>query len=130
MPDYRFRPDLPFLNKKIELGFRAQGRGSRRGEEHSTNAQITNAGNVISAPTVPIHPNVVAAGIDTSSHPSGIGWLCQCGCHDSPRCLWARAAEKTNDPRPSIANNSWQIGSEQSGEDLNCCPSDYWKFGN
>jgi hypothetical protein len=37
------------------------------------------------------------------------------------------AAEDTNDPKPSITNNSWEIGSEQSGEDLNCCPGGYRK---
>ena len=31
-----------------------------------------------------------------------------------------RAAEKTNYTTRSIANDSWRIGSEQSGEDLNC----------
>jgi hypothetical protein len=55
MPDYSFSPDLSFLNKKIELGFRAQRRGNWRGEEQSTNAQVANAGNFIHVLTPPIH---------------------------------------------------------------------------
>jgi hypothetical protein len=33
MSDYTFSPDLSFLNKKIELGFRAHWRGNWRREE-------------------------------------------------------------------------------------------------
>jgi hypothetical protein len=122
MPDYSFSPDLSFLNKKIKLGFRAQRRGNWRAEEQSTNAQVANAGDIIHVLTPPIHPNV-AHGLDARSHPSGIFLLCQCGCHVSPSVPagLGRAAEKTNDPTQSVANNSWRIGSEPSGKDRNCC---------
>jgi hypothetical protein len=72
LPDYSFSPDLSFLNKKIELGFRARRRGDWCGEEQSTKAQVTNAGNIIHALTAPIHPNV-AHGLNARGHPSGIG---------------------------------------------------------
>lgn len=97
MPDDSFSPDLSFLNKKIEPGFRAQGRGNGRREKQSTRAQVANAGNIIHALTAPIHPNV-AHGLDTRSHPSGIRKLCRCACHVSPRCLRAWASRLENDP--------------------------------
>jgi hypothetical protein len=71
MPHYRFSPDLSFLNKKIKLGFRAQGRRNWRGDEQSAYAQVANAGNIIHVLAPPIHPNV-ALGLDAGSHPSGI----------------------------------------------------------
>lgn len=119
MPYFSFSPDLSFLNKKIDVGFRAKGRPDWRGEEQTTDAQVANAGNIIHALTTPIDPKV-SASLDASSHPSGIGQLRQCGCNLSPQsCGPRRAAEKTNDP-PSIANDSRRIRSEQSGKDLTC----------
>jgi hypothetical protein len=126
MPDYSFSPDLSLLNKKIELGFRAQRRGNWGGEKQSTDAQVADAGNIIHVLTAPIHPNV-AHGLDARSHPSGIVQLCQCGCHVSPHCLRAWAGRRENKrPPQSIANDSERIKSEQSGEDRNCCAGFSW----
>jgi hypothetical protein len=97
MQNYSFRPNLSFLNKKIDLGFRAKRRGNWRGEEQSTEAQIANAGDIIHALTAPIHPNV-HHDLDARSHPSGIGQLCQFGGHVFPQRGRGRAAEKTDDP--------------------------------
>jgi hypothetical protein len=72
MPDNSFSPDLSILNEKIELGSRARRRGNWGGEKQSASAQIANAGNIISALTVPIHPNV-SQSLDARSHSSGIG---------------------------------------------------------
>lgn len=59
MADDRLGPDLAFLDKKVEPGFRAHRPWSWGSKKQTSRAQVPDAGNVIPAITTPIDPNSI-----------------------------------------------------------------------
>ena len=59
MPHGRLGPDLAFLDKKIEPGFRAHRRWTWGSNKQASRAQVQDAGNFILAITTPIDPDTI-----------------------------------------------------------------------
>jgi len=59
MPHDRLGPDLAFLDKKIEPGFRAYRPRTWGSKKQTSRTQVQDAGNVIPTMTAPIDPDTI-----------------------------------------------------------------------
>jgi hypothetical protein len=83
MPHDRLGPDLAFLDKKIEPGFRAYRTWTWGSKKQTSRAQVQDAGNFIPAITAPIDPDTIQR-FDARSMPPRVGRCLRRGRHKAP----------------------------------------------
>jgi hypothetical protein len=83
MPHDRLGPDLAFLDKKIEPGFRAHRPWTWGSKKQTSRAQISDAGNVIPTIATPIDPDTVRC-LDARGMAPRVGRCLRRGWHKAP----------------------------------------------
>jgi hypothetical protein len=83
MPHDRLGPDLAFLDKKIEPGFRTHRPCSWGSDKQTSRAQVSDGGNFISTITTPIDPDIFQS-LDARGMPPRIGRCLRRGRHKAP----------------------------------------------
>jgi hypothetical protein len=76
-------PDLAFLDKKIEPGFRAHGPWTWGSKKQASRAQVQDAGNVIPTMTTPIDPDTIRR-FDARGMAPRVGRCLRRGRHKAP----------------------------------------------
>jgi hypothetical protein len=89
----RLGPDLAFLDKKIEPGFRAHGPRTWGSKKQASRAQVQDAGNVIPTMTTPIDPDTIRR-FDARGMAPRVGRCLRREGHKAP---WALPDCKTSD---------------------------------
>jgi hypothetical protein len=79
----RLGPDLAFLDKKIEPGFRTHRPCSWGSDKQTSRAQVSDGGNFISTITTPIDPDIFQS-LDARGMPPRIGRCLRRGRHKAP----------------------------------------------
>jgi hypothetical protein len=119
--------DLPFRNKKINLGFCGHGPWHCCAEEQPADAQIANAGNIIPALASPVNPHIISS-FDSRDESSRIERSGTSGGHKSRWALRNKArscGDGARDSRPVVDHNGL-IESRQSGKYLKWAAGITW----
>ena len=93
MPHGRLGPDLAFLDKKINPGFRAYRTWTWGSKKQTSRAQVQDAGNFIPAVTTPIDPDTTQR-FDARGMAPRVGRCLRRGRHKAP---WALHGCKSSD---------------------------------